>query len=106
LKRTLTAVGFFFFLEYLIRVQSSEPLNPKMNQTSFWFGSLFACAQTVIWSTELCSKKWERHQLFSGLRRVSKEFQHPTIQTKKEQHFGRFFHQIKVRLQIGRHAST
>jgi hypothetical protein len=28
---------------------------------------------------------------------VSKEFQHPAIQTKIEQHFGGFFHQIKVR---------
>jgi hypothetical protein len=33
---------------------------------------------------------------------VSKEFQHPAIQTKTEQHFGRFFHQIKVRQPIGR----
>jgi hypothetical protein len=28
---------------------------------------------------------------------MSKEFQHPTIKTKIEQHFGGFFHQIKVR---------
>jgi hypothetical protein len=28
--------------------------------------------------------------LFFGLQLVSKEFQHPTIQTKIEQHFGRF----------------
>jgi hypothetical protein len=28
----------------------------------------------------------ERHQLFFGLRLMSKEFQHPTIQTKIEQH--------------------
>jgi hypothetical protein len=39
----------------------------------------------------------ERHQLFFGLRLVSKEFQHPAIQTKIEQHFGGFSHQIKVR---------
>jgi hypothetical protein len=32
---------------------------------------------------------------------VSKEFQHHAIQTKKEQHFGGFFHQIRVRPQIG-----
>jgi hypothetical protein len=44
----------------------------------------------------------ERHQLFFRLRLVSKEFQHPAIQTKIEQHFGRFFHQIKVRQPIGR----
>jgi hypothetical protein len=46
----------------------------------------------------------EIHQLFR-LRLVSKEFQHPTIQTKLEQHFGGFFHQIKVRQPIGRHDS-
>jgi len=37
-----------------------------------------------------------RHQLLFGGLRMSKEFQHPAIQTKIEQHFGRFFHQIKV----------
>jgi hypothetical protein len=42
-------------------------------------------------------KMQERHQLFFGLRLVSKEFIHPAIQTKIEQHFGGFFHQIKVR---------
>jgi hypothetical protein len=47
----------------------------------------------------------ERHQLFFGLQLLSKEFQHPAIQTKKEQHFGRFFHQIKVRQPIGRQDS-
>jgi hypothetical protein len=30
------------------------------------------------------------------------EFQHPTIQTKLMQHFGGFFHEIKVRQLIGR----
>jgi hypothetical protein len=36
---------------------------------------------------------------------VSKEFQHPAIQTKKEQHLGGFFHQIKVRQPIERQDS-
>jgi hypothetical protein len=36
---------------------------------------------------------------------LSKEFQHPAIQTKIEQHFGGFFHQIKVRQPIGRQDS-
>ncbi len=36
-----------------------------------------------------------RHQLFFGLRLVNKEFQHPAIQTKIEQHFGGFFHSDK-----------
>jgi hypothetical protein len=47
-----------------------------------------------------------RQQLFFGLRPVSKEFQHPAIQTKIEQHFGRFSHQRKVRQPIGRQDST
>ncbi len=44
----------------------------------------------------------KRHQLFFGLQLVSKEFQHPAIQTKTEQHIGGFFHQIKVQQPIGR----
>jgi hypothetical protein len=36
---------------------------------------------------------------------VSKEFQHPEIQTIIEQHFGGFFIQIKVRQPIGRQDS-
>jgi hypothetical protein len=47
----------------------------------------------------------ERHQydhLFFGLRLLSNEFQHPAIQTKIEQHFGGFFHQIKVCQPLGR----
>jgi hypothetical protein len=47
----------------------------------------------------------ERHQLFFGFRLVSKEFEHPAIQTKIEQHFGGFFHKIKVRQPIGRQDS-
>jgi hypothetical protein len=47
----------------------------------------------------------ERHQMFLGLRLVIKEFQHPAIQTKLEQHFGGFIHQIKVRHPIGRQDS-
>jgi hypothetical protein len=41
-------------------------------------------------------KMQEGHQLFFGLGLVSKEFQHPAIQTKIDQHFGGYFHQIKV----------
>jgi hypothetical protein len=36
---------------------------------------------------------------------VSKEFQHPAIKTKIEQHFGGFFHLIKVCQSIGRQDS-
>ncbi len=44
-------------------------------------------------------------QLFFGLRLVSRMFeenQQPAIQAKKEQPFGEFFQQIKVRQPIGR----
>jgi hypothetical protein len=47
---------FIFDLDYLIRVQGSEPLHAKMNPTSCFFGSRFACAQTAIFSHEPCSK--------------------------------------------------
>jgi hypothetical protein len=44
----------------------------------------------------------EGHQLFFGLRLESEELQHSAIKTKIEQHFGGFFHQIKVYQTIGR----
>jgi hypothetical protein len=47
-------------------------------------------------------KIWEGHQLFFGLRLESEELQYSAIQTKIEQHFGAFFHQIKVCQPIGR----
>ncbi len=40
--------------------------------------------------------------MFFGLRLESEELQHSTSQTKIEQHFGGFFHQIKVCQPIGR----
>jgi hypothetical protein len=42
---------------------------------------------------------WESQQFFFGLwlvSRIFEEFQHPAIETKKVQHFGGFFHEIKV----------
>jgi hypothetical protein len=50
-------------------------------------------------------KMRERHQLIFGLRLMSKEFKHLAIQTKIEQQFGGFFHQIKVRQPIERQDS-
>jgi len=47
----------------------------------------------------------ENQQLFFGVQLVSRifeEFQHPAVQPKTVQHFGGFFHQIKVRKPIGR----
>jgi hypothetical protein len=38
----------------------------------------------------------------SFVSRLFEEYQHPAIQTKIVQHFGGFFHQIKVRQPIGR----
>jgi hypothetical protein len=47
-------------------------------------------------TTNCAPKMRERHKLFSELPLMSKDFQHPTIKTKLEQHFGGFFHHIKV----------
>jgi hypothetical protein len=47
-------------------------------------------------------KMRERHQLFFELQLLSKEFQHPAVQTKIEQPFSGLFHQIKMRQPIGR----
>jgi hypothetical protein len=47
----------------------------------------------------------ESQQLFFELRlvnRIFEEFQHLAIQTKVVQHFGEYFHQIKVRQPRGR----
>jgi hypothetical protein len=104
LKRTSTTILVFIFdLEYFMRVRSSEPLHAKMNPMN-------ACLDHFVlkqrsFPPNHALKMQERHQLFVGLRLVSKEFLHPAIQIKIEQHFGRFFHQIKVRQPIGRQDS-
>jgi hypothetical protein len=98
LKRKSTATGFLFCifdLEYFIGVQSSEPLHGKMIPTSCLFRSRFACAP----------KMRERHQLFLRLRLVSKEFNHPALQTKIEQHFGGFFHSSPANMNKGFYAN-
>ncbi len=85
---------FYFLLEYLIRVQSSEPFHAKMNSTSCFFGSRLVCAQTAIFSAEPCQTyAWETSIVL---------WITAPIQTKIEQHFDRFFHQIKVWQPIGR----
>jgi hypothetical protein len=76
-----------------------------MNPTSCWFGSRIVCAQTAIFSAKPCSKTKESQQLFLGLRllsRIFEEIQHSAIQTIIVQHFGGFFHKIKLRQPIGR----
>jgi hypothetical protein len=52
-------------------------------------------------SPKCAPKIRERYQLFFGLRLVSKELHHSAIETKIEQNFGGYFHQIKVRQPIG-----
>jgi hypothetical protein len=47
----------------------------------------------------------ERHQLFFGFQLAGKKFYHSAIQTKIEENFGGFFHQMKVRQLIGRQDS-
>ncbi len=105
-KRTSTAKDFWFFnfdLEFL-------------NKTSkFWADSYKnassppTCRDHGLYGHKLQSfppnrspKMRESQQFVFGLRLVSKEFRHPTIQTRIVQHFGRFFHQINVRQSIGR----
>jgi hypothetical protein len=109
LKRTSTAIGFFYFyLEHLIRVQSSEPLHAKMNPTSCSFGSWLAYAQTAIFSAKPYSKKAGETSivLWIILRLGVKNYNIPQSKPCKiEQLFGGFFHQIKVCQPIGRQDS-
>jgi hypothetical protein len=76
-----------------------------MNPTSCMFGSRFACAQLRSFRRTVNPKMRERHQLFFGLWLMSKEFQHPAIQTKTEQHLDGLFHKIKVHQPIRRQDS-
>jgi hypothetical protein len=77
-----------------------------MNPTSYLFGSRFACAQTVIFSTELCSKNAGETSIVLWI--TTREKRIPTgsaIQTKIEKHYGEFFRQINVHQPIGRQDS-
>jgi hypothetical protein len=76
-----------------------------MNPTSYLFGSRFACAQMVIFSANPCSQNAGETSIVLWITTCEKEFQHSSIQTKIEQHFGEFFHQIKVCQPIGRQDS-
>jgi hypothetical protein len=109
LKRTSTSIGFLFFifdLEYLIKVLSSEQLHAKMNPTSYtYLDHGLHVLKPLSFPQNRAPKMRERHQLFFGLLLVSEEFQHPAIQTKIEKHYGIFFHQIKLRHQIGKQDS-
>jgi hypothetical protein len=57
-----------------------------MNPTTHLFGSLFACAQTAIFSAKPCSKNaGETSIVLWIIMDVSKEFQHRAIPIKIEQ---------------------
>jgi hypothetical protein len=57
-------------------------------------------------SAKPCSKNaGQTSKIVLWLTASEKAFQHPAIQTQIEQHFGGFFHQIKVRQPIGRQDS-
>jgi hypothetical protein len=107
LNRTTTATGFLFLifdLEYLKEFKV-EPLHAKMNPTSCLFGYSLHVLKPQSFPPNRAPKMRERHQLLFGLQLEIKEFQHPAIQTKIEQRFGGFFHQIKVHQPIGRQDS-
>ncbi len=57
---------FWSWILYMIRVQSSEPLHAKMNQTSCLFGSWLH----VLKPLNRTPKMRERYQLFFGLRLI------------------------------------
>jgi hypothetical protein len=86
-----------FSAEYLKQLPSSEPLHKKK------VSNPPACSDHGLhvlkprsFSSNRAPKIREGHQLFFGLRLESEELQHSAIQTNIEQHFGGFFHQIKV----------
>jgi hypothetical protein len=89
----------------LIRVQSSEPLHAKRIQTPACLDRVLHVLKPGSFPPNHTPKMRKRHKLFFGLRLVSKEFQTSAIQTKIEQQFGGFFHQIKVRQPIERQDS-
>jgi hypothetical protein len=103
LKKTTTAIGYWFFdfdIEFLKKLQSSEPLHTKMHLILLNVG-ITGCMGT----NHNLFRRTVLQKLFLGLRLVSRIFeekQQYAIQTKIEQHFGRFFQQIKVRQPIGR----
>ncbi len=99
LKKSSTATDFDFLIlifEYLKKLQSSEPLQTKMNPTSH------ACLDLGLYahkprsiSAKLCSKNAGKStiDLWIPVReyRIFEEFQHPAIQTKIVQYLRRIF---------------
>jgi hypothetical protein len=88
------------------RLQSSEPLHTKIHLILLLLrpDGLYGYKPQSFPHNQP-PKIRESQQLFYGGRLMSKifeEFQHHAIQTKIVQHFGVFFHQIKVRHPIRR----
>jgi hypothetical protein len=105
LKRTSTAIGFQFLnfdLEYLKRVQSSEPLHAKINPTPIFLDHGLHVLKLRSCPPNHDPKMQERHQLSFGVWLMSNTFQHPAIRNKIDQHFAGFFHEITVCQPIGR----
>jgi hypothetical protein len=78
-------------LNYFIQ----KPSNPPNPSADWLYGN-----KPQSFPSNWASKMWESQQLFFGgwlASRIFEKFQHPVIQAKRVQHFGRFFHQIKMR---------
>ncbi len=73
--------------------------------SKFWAASYKNATNPPTFPPNRSQKMQESKQLVFRLRLVSKDFQHPAIQTRIVQHLGGFFHQINVRQPIGRKAS-
>jgi hypothetical protein len=99
---------FIFFIFILIYEKTSKFWAASYkNESNLLLVWITVCMYTNrdLFPPNRSSKCGECQQLFFGLRLVSRifeEFQHPAIQTKEVQHFGRFFDQIKVCRPIGR----
>jgi hypothetical protein len=82
-----------FDLEYLIEFKAlSRLMQKRIQPPDFLDHDLHVLTPGSFPPNRLTVERMrERHQLFFGLRLMSKEFQHPAIQTQIEQHFGGFF---------------
>ncbi len=63
---------------------------------------LVLCSNRVLFRQTMLQKCWRDINCSLDYGSVREKFQRPAIQTKIEQYFGGFFHQIKVRQPIGR----
>jgi hypothetical protein len=84
----------------LKRLQSSEPLHTKnpYNPPTSSADGLYGMGTNRNLFRQTGSKKAGESTMFFGrlVSRIFEEFQHPVIETKIVQHFGGFFHPIKI----------